>query len=213
MFIDDGVRVWAHGESSNFQLVRGPQNWVCHFQAGAVWHPIFCWKLCRLWSCPFICTYGLEIATLQDSYLTWFLHQLRVCTIPHWLILWKPLASLVLENCNPADLMSTDHLWYFKHIIMYGYWSYTLTHCKKSLLYVCLPTDQDMSNAKLRKKFMQPLLFTVVYFTPAREEVTSLTLLVTNSCCSFLLEVIHCGCCTLEMKRLARGHCKICSGS
>jgi len=37
--IDDGVRVGgALGEGSNFQLVRGPQNWVLrHFQAeGAV---------------------------------------------------------------------------------------------------------------------------------------------------------------------------------
>ena len=26
MFIDDGVRVWALGQGSNFQLVRGPQK-------------------------------------------------------------------------------------------------------------------------------------------------------------------------------------------
>ena len=59
--------VWAFGEGSNFQSVRGPQNWVLrHFQAeGAVWPK----KLCSLWSCPFVHIHGLEIGIPGDSYL------------------------------------------------------------------------------------------------------------------------------------------------
>ena len=62
--------LWGLGEDSNFQLVRGPQNWVLgHLQAEEAFYPIFCWKLCRLWSYPFIRTHGLEIAIPRDSYL------------------------------------------------------------------------------------------------------------------------------------------------
>ena len=59
--------VWAFGEGSNFQLVRGPQNWV--FKQKEQFDPSFCWKLCRLWCCPFVCSHGLEIAIPGDSYL------------------------------------------------------------------------------------------------------------------------------------------------
>ena len=92
MFTDDGVRVclglWRR---SNFQLVRGPQNWILrHFQAE---DPNFCWKLCRLWSCPFVHTHGSEIAKPWDSYLK----------------LWTGITILGTENLA----MYTRNLMYF----------------------------------------------------------------------------------------------------
>jgi len=60
--------VWAFGEGSNFQLVRGPQSWGI-FKQKKQFDPNFCWKLCRLWSCPFVRTHGSEIGIPGDSYL------------------------------------------------------------------------------------------------------------------------------------------------
>ena len=36
--------------------------------------PNFCWKLRRLWSCPFICTHGLEIAIATPTLFFWTVH-------------------------------------------------------------------------------------------------------------------------------------------
>ena len=71
MFTDDGSeRVWGLGKGSNFQFVRGPQNWILgHFQAeGAVW-PNFL-KICVDFEVAhFIHTHGSDIAIPWDSYL------------------------------------------------------------------------------------------------------------------------------------------------
>ena len=60
--------VWALGEGSNFQLVRGPQNWV--FKQKEQFDPTLLKVVYYDFeSCPFICTHGSEIATPQDSCL------------------------------------------------------------------------------------------------------------------------------------------------
>ena len=65
VFIDDVVREWV-GPCRGFKFaVRGPQKidffWG-HFKQKEQFDPNFFWKLCRLWSCPFICIHRSEIA-------------------------------------------------------------------------------------------------------------------------------------------------------
>jgi len=52
-----GQCVWALGEGSHFQLLRGLSS--------STLDPNFCWKFCTLWSCPFIRTHSSEMATLE----------------------------------------------------------------------------------------------------------------------------------------------------
>ena len=93
VFIDGGVRVCAGPwRGSNFQLVRGPQKLSFRVFSSRRSSLNFCFKLCRLWSCPFIHIHAVwrlpypEIPTLIKYGKLWELETY----IKYSLSVWQP---------------------------------------------------------------------------------------------------------------------------
>ena len=92
--------------------------------------PNFCWKLCRLWSCPFTRTHGLEIAIPQDPYLktlsqsqhfqrSFLVSYPLYCSTVDGIDKWPgtepgllTLAARVLINSPPHSSSYTSRNWY-----------------------------------------------------------------------------------------------------